>query len=293
MYGFLILLPLTLISLLIGFLIASSTQVADYIAYISYRADPKALLLNEIWGNQRIVLLIGAHVIAYAVLCFTAAATVRTVSAPLPADRARAVRFFQVLLEIVFVAIPSTVLLWIIGRGLIADKSNLIHWATLSVLCVGIAITVGVTAMRRPLELYTSSLRSLSVTKVDAVAVLCLAAIGATVFAFAKDPIESARLLGMFPVLMLATATAFLALAAIFSRAVSAVAVISSLMTTVLIFNLIDWLAPPTREFRYTKVAYKAATAEGTSATEIKAQRKIPDLVTAFQQGLATLTILS
>jgi len=151
MYGFLILLPLTLISLLIGFLIAASTQVADCIAYTSYRADPKPLLLNEIWGNQRIVLLIGAHVIAYAVLCFTAAATVRTVSAPLPADRARAVRFFQVLLEIVFVAIPSTVLLWIIGRGLIADKSNLIHWATLSVLCVGIAITVGVTAMRRPL----------------------------------------------------------------------------------------------------------------------------------------------
>ena len=32
MYGFLILLPLTLISLLTGFLVASSTQVADYIA---------------------------------------------------------------------------------------------------------------------------------------------------------------------------------------------------------------------------------------------------------------------
>src|SRR6516162_5301960 len=72
MYGFLILLPLTLISLLIGFLVASSTQVADYIAYISHPADPKPLLLNEIWSNQRVLALIGAHVIAYAVLCFTA-----------------------------------------------------------------------------------------------------------------------------------------------------------------------------------------------------------------------------
>ena len=38
MYGFLILLPLTLISLLIGSLIASSMQVADYVAYITDEA---------------------------------------------------------------------------------------------------------------------------------------------------------------------------------------------------------------------------------------------------------------
>lgn len=290
MYGFLILLPLTLISLSIGFVIASSTQVADYMAYISYRADPKPILLEEIWSNQRIVALVGAHVIAYAVLCFTAVATVRTISAPLPADRARAVRIFQVLLEIVFVAVPSSVLLWIVGRALIADKSNLIHWATLSLLCVGMAISVAVTAMRRPLELYASSLRPLSVTKVDAVAVLCLAVIGAAVFAFAKHPIESAHLLGMFPVLMLATTMALLALAAIFSRAASPVAVISSLMTTVLIFNLVDWVTAPAREFRYTNVAYKAARGDakagGSGVSEIKAQRKIPDLVTAFRQWL-------
>jgi len=290
MYGFLILLPLTLISVLIGFLVATSTQVADYIVYISHRADPKPLLLNEIWSNQRVLALIGAHVIAYAVVCFTAVATVRTVSAPLPADRARVVRFFQVLLEIVFVAVPSSVLLWIMGRALIADNGNPIHWAALSVLCVGIAITVGVTATRRPLELYASSLRPFSVTKVDAVAVLCLAAIGAVVLAFAKDPIASAHLLGMFPVLMLATATAFLALAAIFSRAASPVAVISSLMTTVLIFYLVDWVASPTREFRFTTVAYKGAAGDagagGSSVTDIKAQRKIPDLVTAFRQWL-------
>src|SRR5215468_10903474 len=155
MYVFLILLPLTLISVSIGFLIASSTQVADYIGYISHRAEPNTLLLSEIWSNQRVLALIGAHVIAYAVLCFTAVATVRTISAPLPADRARAVRLFQVLLEIVFVALPSSVLLWITCGALIADKSNLIYWAILSVLCVGMAISVIVTAMRRPLELYT------------------------------------------------------------------------------------------------------------------------------------------
>ena len=290
MYGFLILLPLTLISLLIGSLIASSTQVADYIAYISYIANGKSPRLGEIWSNKRLVMLIGAHVVAYAIVCFTAVATVRTISAPLPADRARAVRLFQVLLEIVFVALPSSVLLWITCGALIADKSNLIYWAILSVLCVGMAISVIVTAMRRPLELYTSSLRPLSVTKVDAMAVLCLIAIGATVLAFANKPIESAHLVGMFPVLMLATATTFLALAAIFSRAASPVAIISSLMTTVLVLNLIDWLASPTREFRYTKVASRAAAGDavagGSSVSEIKAQRKIPDLVTAFRRWL-------
>ena len=290
MYGFLILLPLTLISLLVGALIASSTQVADYIAYISYITNGKSPRLDEIWSNKRLVVLIGAHVLAYAIVCFTAVATVRTVSSPLPADRARAVRLFQVLLEIVFVAVPSSVLFWITWRALIADKSNLIHWTTLSVLCVGMAITVMVTAMRRPLELYTSSLRPLSVTKVDAIALLCLIAIAAMVIAFANRPIESAHLVGMFPVLMLATATALLAVAAIFSRAASPVAVISSLMTTVLVLNLIDWLASPTREFRYTNVAYRAAAGEvvagGSSVPEIKAQRKIPDLVTAFRQWL-------
>src|SRR5215475_14126880 len=232
MYGFLILLPLTLISVSIGFLIASSTQVADYIGYISHRAEPNTLLLNEIWSNQRVLALIGAHVIAYAVLCFTAVATVRTISAPLPADRARAVRFFQVLLEFVFVAVPSSVLLWVMGRALIADKGNPIHWATLSVLCVGIAITVVITATRRPLDLYTSSLRPFSVTKVDAVAVLCLAAIGAAVFAIAKDPIESAHLRGMFLELMLATGAALGQEAGIVARASPAIAVSKTMRKT-------------------------------------------------------------
>jgi hypothetical protein len=94
----------------------------------------------------------------------------------------------------------------------------------------------------------------------------------------------------MFPVLMLVTATAFLALAAIFSRAASPVAVISSLMSTVLVLYLIDWLASPNREFRYTKVAYQAgdgdAQAGGSSVSEIKAQRNLPDLVTAFRRWL-------
>ena len=78
MYGFLILLPLTLISLLIGSLIASSMQVADYVAYITdvFREDAPA---RQIWTERPIWMPIAAHVAAYVVLCFTLIATVRSI----------------------------------------------------------------------------------------------------------------------------------------------------------------------------------------------------------------------
>jgi hypothetical protein len=287
MYGFLILLPLTLISLLIGSLIASSTQVADYVAYITDLSRQDGL--PQAWADRRFWMQIGSHVAGYAVLCFTLIATVRTISAPLPSDRPAALRYFQLLLEVVFVAVPSMVLLWINGHALRSDWENRVHWLTVAVLCLGLVITVAVTAARRPLELYGSSARPFAVTIVDAFAALSVVAIGATIVAFAFYPVDSAHIIGMFPVLMLATAAGLLLLAAIFSRRASPVAIISSLITGVLFLHLVDQVAFPPREFRYKKLPLNAA-AGGKPAelavSEVKAQRKIPNLVTAFHQWL-------
>src|SRR5207247_1663974 len=83
--------------------------------------------------------------------------------------------------------------------------------------------------------LYRSSARPLAITVVDAFAALSVVAIGATIVAYALYPIESAHTIGMFPVLMLATSATFLVLAAIFSRGASPVAIISGLITGVLL----------------------------------------------------------
>jgi hypothetical protein len=288
MYGFLILLPLTLISLLIGSLIASSTQVVDYVAYVTALPGQKTLS-REILANKLVWVQIGSHLLAYVIISFAAIATVRTISAPLPSDRPVGLRFFQVLLEIVFVAVPSAVLLWVTGHALIDDLKNFIHWLTVAVLCVGMVTTVVITAMRRPLELYASSARPFAVTKVDAFAALSVTAIVMTAVAYAFNPVVSANSIGMFPVLMLAAAATFLVLAAIFSRRASPVAIISSLITGVLCLHLIDQFASPPREFRYKNIAIKAragAAPSTVSVSEVKEQRKILDLLTAFRQWL-------
>src|SRR6185436_21150913 len=172
----------------------------------------------------------------------------------LPPDRPSGLRQFQLLLEVIFVTVPSTVLLWIIGQALRGDTGNLVHWAAIAVLCLGLLITVAVTATRRSVELYGSTVYPFAVTKVDAFALLSIIAIGATIVAFALYPVDSAHLIGMFPVLMLATAAAWLLLAAIFSRRASPVAIISSLITGVLFLHVIDQVAFPPREFRYKKL---------------------------------------
>ena len=284
MYGFLILLPMTLISLLIGWLIAGSTQVAEYVAYIT-DISRQDVLTQQIWADRRIWMQVGSHVAGYAVLCFTLIATVRTISAPLPADRPAGLRRFQMLLEVVFVAVPSVVLLWINGQALSGDPKNWVDWAIVAVLCAGLIITVAITATRRPLELYASSVRPFAITKADVVAALSVVAIGATIVAFALYPVDSAHIIGMFPVLMLATAAALLLMAAIFSRRASPVAIISSLITGVLFLHVIDQVAFPPREFRYKKLTVADKSAE-VGVADVKAQRKIPDLATAFRQWL-------
>jgi hypothetical protein len=283
MYGFLVLLPLTLISLGIGWFISSSPQVADYIQYATDIPNQTARV-HEVWVNQRLWAQMAAHVLAYAVLCFALVATVRTISAPLPADRPAGLRRFQLFLELVFVSLPSTVMLWIIGRDLYGDWQNLIDWFAVGVLCVGLIISITITAWRLPLELYDSFAPPNQTTKTDMVAALCAILIVATIAAFGTYPRYSVYLVGMFPVLMLVTAATFLAIAAIFSRHGSPVAVVSSLITGVLLLHLIDQTFFPAREFRHEKVSLSSGGK--LTVKEAKELRKIPDLTTAFRQWL-------
>ena len=281
MYGFLVLLPLTLISLGIGWLIAASPQVKDYIEYATDIPD-QAALLKQIWIDKRLWAQVAGHVLAYAVLCFVLVATVRTISAPLPPDHSVFKRRGQLFLEVLFVSLPSTVMLWIIGRELFGQWNNWICWLAIGVLCVGLVLSIAITARRMPLELYNSFAPPHRITKTDVAAALCAIAIVATIAAFAAYPRYSAYLVGMFSALMLVTAAAFLGIAAIFSRHVSPVAIISSLITAVLFLYLIDFLPP--REFQYRTIAL--GSSGKLDVKEAKKLRNIPPLTTAFQQWL-------
>jgi len=283
MYGFLVLLPLTVISLVIGWLIAGSPQIADYVEYVT-DLPKQAADLSAIWADKRLLAQIAAHVLAYAVLCFVVMATVRTISAPLPHDRPAALRRLQLCLEILFVSLPSAVLIWISARALVGNGNNLIHWFAIGILSIGLITTVAITANRRPLELYCCFV-DYRITKTDAVAALSALLMAATIVAFALYPRESAREVGLFPVLMLATSVTLLAVAAIFSRHVSPVAVISSLISGVLLLNVIDQVVLPGREFRYRQIGLPS-TGDKPTVAQVKAQRKILDLTTAFYQWL-------
>jgi hypothetical protein len=285
MYGFLILLPLTLISLVVGWLIAASPQIADYVEYFT-EIPEHTDRLKEILANRQLWAQTASHVLAYSVLCFVLLATVRTISAPLPSDRPALLRSFQLFLEVVFVGLPSTVLLWISGRSLLRDWNNWIHWFAIGILCIGLLTSIVVTVRRRPLELYGSFNEPFRTTKTDVFAALSAVLIVATIVAFALYPRDSARAVGMFPVLMLATTVIFLGVAAIFSRHSSPVAIISSLISAVLLLQILDQALQPGREFRYRNIALPAGAGPSVTVSEVMAQRKIPDLTTAFYQWL-------
>jgi len=285
MYGFLILLPLTIISVLIGYFIAASPQVGDYAEYLGDFANQEKSL-EALRANKFVWAQLASHLLAYIILCFAVIATVRTISAPLPSDRPSGLRFFQLFLEVVFVSLPTTVFLWIAGKGLLADWDNWILWSAVAVLCIGLLITITVTAKRAPLELYGSFNEPFRVTITDMVVIVVVVAIIAMVAGFTFYPRESARAVGTFPLLMLGTTVVLLIVAAVFSRYSSPVAIISSMITIVLVLHVIDQMALPGREFRYSKVALPPSSKQKPKPLEIKAQRKIPDLKTAFHQWL-------
>lgn len=314
MPAFLILLPLALTSLLIGTLIASSPQTREYVQFIADMSVDPAV-------RTRLALQIIVHLVAYAVLCFVLVATVHTVSPPLSLERHTLLRRFQFLLELIFVVLPSALLAWLIlnaisdGKILAAiaegdfatalplRKSDWILWFSLAVALLGLIATVMVCASGVRLVLFRSKLRPFSLTLADGLGVISIAVILATfVFllgGFMLNSVAGAQFLGAFPVLFLAFATTFLVIAAIFGGTSAPIPVLSAIVSLVLLLQIVDMVALPTRQFRYTQDIPKADTAQPREAAgkqasapaadqtgDMLGRRGILDLDAAFKQWL-------
>lgn len=287
MLGFLILLPMTMISLVIGLLVLTSPQLSDYVDFLTQLDIPdNKTQWQHFQSDWRYWALMASHFVAYIALCFAAIATVRTVSVPLSEERPSWLRAFQAFLEVVFVTIPSSVLLWISGRALLDDPLNPLLWIMTATLSIGLIVCVLLTMQRRSIELYDSSIAPLQFTKTDAVAALIVVFIAVVVMAFTFKPEESTDIIGMFPVVMLATAMLLLLIAGLFSRYGSPVAVISMLITVVVTLNLVDQGLWKRREFTHSTVQWNAAAGDRTDAEDIKTQRNIPKLRTALREWL-------
>jgi hypothetical protein len=159
---------------------------------------------------------------------------------------------------------------------------------------VGLVATVLATVAEHPLDFFRSSLRPFVITKVDALGGVVLAAGLALFVSVLINPVESAHFLGVFPVLFLTFATAHLIIAGIFARGSSPIAILSIVVSAVVVLQLIDpWLT--IREFRHTSVLTKSdvnlerdTVLEGLKATFTVLERRkaILPLEPAFRRWL-------
>ncbi len=133
MYSFLVLLPLTLISSAVGVLIIFSPQIAEYVTYVS------TLDLGREGG--RLPLQIAAHVATYAITCLVLVAAARTISTPVAPERAAILCRIQVVLEAIFVALPSAILVALPIKA-IAAPPGWLFWAAVGVGSAGLAAAV-------------------------------------------------------------------------------------------------------------------------------------------------------
>ena len=287
MLGFLVLLPITMISIVIGLLVLTSPQLSDYVDFLTQLDIPDdKTQWHYFQSDWRYWALMASHFVAYFALCFAAIATVRTVSVPLSDEKPSWLRAVQVFLEVVFVTIPSSVLLWISGRALLDEPLNPLLWIMTGTLSIGLIVCVLLTVQRRSIELYDSTVTPFRFTKTDIGAVSVALLVGIVVVAFTFKPEDSADIIGMFPVVMLATATLLLLLAGLFSRYGSPVAALSLFITVVVSLNLLDQGLWTRREFTHSLVEWKATPSSRTDAEDIKAQRNIPTLKAAFREWL-------
>lgn len=287
MLSFLVLLPMTMISIVIGLLVLTSPQLSDYVDFLTQLDIPADKTQWQYFQSDwRYWTLMASHFVAYFALCFAAIATVRTVSIPLAEERPAWLRAVQVFLEVVFVTIPSSVLLFISGRALLDEPLNPLLWVMTATLSFGLVVCVLLTMQRRSIELYDSTITPFQFTKSDIGAVFIALLVVVVVLAFTFKPEDSTVIIGMFPVVMLATAMLLLLLAGLFSRYGSPVAVLSMLITVIVTLNLVDQGLWKRREFTHSTVQWKASASDRTDWEEIKSQRNIPDLKTAFRQWL-------
>ena len=135
MYSFLVLLPLTLISAALGALIIFSPQVGEYVTYVS------TVDLESHRQAGRLPLQIAAHIGAFAIALFVLVATARTISTPVSRERNVILCRIQVILEAVYVAVPSVVLL-ALPIAAIAAPPVWLFWAATAVGAAGLAAIV-------------------------------------------------------------------------------------------------------------------------------------------------------
>ena len=340
MYSFLVLLPLTLISAAVGALIIFSPQVAEYVTYIS-------TLDQQQREGGRLPLQIAAHILAYAIVCFVLVATARTVSTPVSRERAAVLCRIQVVMEAIFVAVPSVILValpvnaiatppkqlfWVAaGIGSAGLVAIVFFWrprefrsfqlavtaivggiptavlvvllltslagATLGwllpltavVAAAGLVASVATVVLAPgPLEFFRSRLRPFSITKVDVFGALTLAVSGALVASFMFRPVQSANLLGMFPVLFMASATFLIVVSGIFAKGSSPIAILSTMVSCVVMMHALDGLMP-TREFRYKSDMPPDLKAKGEAGLDIQGVTKargILQMRDAFREWL-------
>jgi hypothetical protein len=200
--------------------------------------------------------------------------------------RPREQRRFETALVAIIAGVPAALFIVLLLRLLAGggSVSGLLALAA-AVGVIGLAASVAAVVMvKRPLDLFRSSLRPLSVTLVDLLAGVILAASVGLVVSFMLRPVESAAFLGIFPVLFMASATVMLIVAAVFDKGSSPVAVVSTAISLMVVMHALDGLMP-TREFRYRSEmppGLQAKSGATLGIQEVEKARGIMDLRDAF-----------
>jgi hypothetical protein len=201
--------------------------------------------------------------------------------------RPREMRSFGLGLVAVVAGIPTTLWLGLLGRALPTGEVSLLLTVAAAVGAIGLAASVGAAVLiKRPLELFQSTLVPFRITMVDLFAGLAVLACCLLGVSLIWRPVDGATFLGMFPVLFLTSAVTLIIVARIFAKGSSPVAIVSIAVSAMVVMHGLDFLLP-TRQFRYThdvppqlEAKLKAGTA--VTLTEFADARKIMDLREGF-----------
>jgi hypothetical protein len=201
--------------------------------------------------------------------------------------RPKEMRQFGLSLIVIVAGIPIALWLALLGRALPTGQVSGILTVAAAVGAVGLAASVAAAVLiKRPLELFQSTLLPLRVTAVDLVAGLAVAACVLLGASLIWRPVDGATFLGMFPVFFLISAVALIVVARIFAKGSSPVAIVSIAISVMVIMHGLDFLLPP-REFRYRSempavLKEKLKTSATLSLSEFDKHRKAMDLREAF-----------
>jgi hypothetical protein len=205
--------------------------------------------------------------------------------------RPREMRRFGRALVGIIAGIPITLALGLVAGALPSGQVSPLLLVAAAVGAVGLALSVAaVVLVKRPLDLFQSTLSPIAITLPDAVAALALVASVGFGASLIWSPVEAASFLGMFPALFLVSSVALVVVAAVFAKGSSPVAVISIAISTMVVMHSLDFLTP-TREFRYRSeiplsLQSKLAGNAPLTISEVEKARNLPELREAFLEWL-------